>query len=194
MKCAIVEVLRYTITHLLLRSLSQCYPSSSPFPFPFPSHIVTCLTFLYLQECDDPCCNPRTCRPTDGAQCTKGECCSSTCQFKAYGTRCRSASGQCGIEEYCSGESSECPTDVYRQDGTTCNNNQAFCFSGECQTHDDQCQYHFGTGEQQNTRNGQCFWWANRESLSLSITKTLRGTPTVFTLLNCVSITSPMVA
>ena len=110
--------------------------------------VLSCIfVWLFLQECDDPCCNARTCRPRDGAQCTKGECCTSTCQFKAYGTRCRSSSGQCDIEEYCSGESSECPADVYKQDGTSCNNNQAYCFSGECQTYDDQCQYHFGSSE-----------------------------------------------
>lgn len=132
---------------------------------------------LFLQECDDPCCNARTCRPRDGAQCTKGECCTNTCQFKAYGTRCRSSSGQCDIEEYCSGESSECPTDVYKQDGTSCNNNQAYCFSGECQTYDDQCQYHFGSSEWSDMRICQCFLWVNRESLSLSIDQNTPGHP-----------------
>ena len=86
----------------------------------------------------------------DSAQCTKGECCTSTCQFKAAGTTCRSSSGQCDIEEYCSGESSECPADVYLQDGTSCNNNQAYCFSGECQTYNKQCQYHFRSSESLN--------------------------------------------
>ena len=34
------------------------------------------------EECNDHCCNARTCKPVTGAQCTKGECCTSTCQFK----------------------------------------------------------------------------------------------------------------
>ena len=99
------------------------------------------------EECIDPCCNARTCKPVTGAQCTKGECCTSTYQFKDYGTACRNASGQCDVEEYCSGQSSECPADVYKQDGAACNNGQAYCFSGECQTYNQQCQYHFGTSE-----------------------------------------------
>ena len=100
---------------------------------------------LQLQECNDPCCNARTCQMADGAQCTRGECCSNTCQFVSAGTTCRSSDGQCDIAEHCTGQSSECPTDVHAQDGSSCNNNQAYCFSGECRTYNAQCQEHFGT-------------------------------------------------
>ena len=77
------------------------------------------------------------------------DACSSTFntrgdQFRSYGTTCRAASGQCDIEEYCSGDSSECPVDTGLQDGTSCNSNTAFCYDGVCQTHDDQCRFHFG--------------------------------------------------
>jgi hypothetical protein len=98
-------------------------------------------------ECDDPCCDAATCRPAAGAQCTKGECCTSTCQFKSPGTTCRGSSGQCDIEERCTGQSAECPSDVYIQDGSSCNNGQNYCFSGDCKTYDAQCQTHFGTSK-----------------------------------------------
>ena len=74
----------------------------------------------------DPCCN------------------ATTCQFRSYGTPCRAASGQCDIEEYCSGYSSVCPDDTILQDGSSCNNNTAYCYDGVCQTYDDQCRFHFG--------------------------------------------------
>lgn len=99
------------------------------------------------KECDDPCCNATTCTLAAGAQCTRGECCSNECQFEAMGTTCRNASGECDIEEYCSGKSSECPEDLYLQDSSPCNNKQSYCFSGVCKTYDDQCQYHFRSSE-----------------------------------------------
>ena len=102
---------------------------------------------LLYKECDDPCCNATTCTLAAGAQCTRGECCTNECQFKSFGTVCRNASGLCDIEEYCSGQSSECPEDFYLQDSSPCNNNQSYCFSGMCKTYDDQCQYHFGSSE-----------------------------------------------
>ena len=103
--------------------------------------------FSFTKECNDPCCDARTCRMAAGAQCMRGECCTSTCQFKPAGTSCRSSSRECDIEEHCSGGSSECPADVYLQDGTPCSNNQSYCFSGECKSYDKQCQYHFQSSE-----------------------------------------------
>jgi hypothetical protein len=147
------------------------------------------------QECDDPCCNPSTCRPREGAQCTRGQCCTSTCQFKAYGTTCRSADGGCDIEEYCSGESSECPTDVYKQDGSACNSNGAYCFSGECQTYDDQCQYHFASSEQ-HSRYKECLMLLVGKQ-SICIIKHDQNTPDhplCLQSLNCASITACMAA
>lgn len=100
-----------------------------------------------VQECDDPCCNARTCQLADGAQCTRGECCSNTCRFLSAGTTCRGSTGQCDIIERCTGQSAECPEDVYHQDGTSCNNNQAYCYSGKCKTYNQQCQTHFRTSK-----------------------------------------------
>lgn len=39
------------------------------------------------------------------------------------GSQCRAPSGECDLGEYCNGQSSECPTDVYVQDGSQCSNN-----------------------------------------------------------------------
>ena len=104
------------------------------------------MTFAKIstQECTDPCCNARTCQLADGAECAAGPCCQSNCRFRPYGTICRAASGQCDIKEYCSGDSSECPADTNLLDGTSCNSDTAYCYDGVCQTHDDQCRFHFG--------------------------------------------------
>ena len=103
------------------------------------------MSLTFSQECDDPCCDAETCTLAAGAQCARGDCCSTNCQFKSSETVCRNASGDCDIEEHCSGYSGECPADVYLQDGSDCNNNQAYCFSGECKTYDAQCQELFLT-------------------------------------------------
>ena len=88
-----------------------------------------------------------TCRMAAGAQCTKGECCTSTCQFKSSNTVCRGSTGQCDIAEKCTGQSADCPADVFLQDGSTCNNGQAYCYSGQCKTYNAQCQRHFRTSK-----------------------------------------------
>ena len=102
---------------------------------------------LGIQECADPCCDATTCGLAVGAECTKGECCTNTCQFKSADTVCRASSGNCDIKERCTGQSADCPADVYLQDGSSCNNNQAFCFSGQCRTYNTQCQKHFRTSK-----------------------------------------------
>ena len=86
------------------------------------------------------------CQLAPGAQCSTGACCNSTCQFRAYGTTCRAATGECDIAEYCSGDSGECPADDHRLDGTACASNTGYCFDGECPSHNAQCQFHFGSG------------------------------------------------
>ena len=96
------------------------------------------------QECTDPCCNAATCQLASGAQCSAGACCTSTCQFVSYGTECRAASGECDIAEYCSGDSSDCPADETKLDGTSCSGNTGYCYSGMCPTHNAQCQRAFG--------------------------------------------------
>lgn len=95
-------------------------------------------------ECSDPCCDPTTCQLASGAECSEGPCCNSTCQYVSYGTPCRAASGECDIVEYCSGDSSDCPSDVHSANGAACRNATGFCYAGQCPTHDVQCQLAFG--------------------------------------------------
>ena len=95
-------------------------------------------------ECLDPCCNATTCQLASGAQCSAGACCTSTCQFVSYGTECRATTGECDIVEYCTGTSSDCPSDVHSLDGTPCDSSMGFCYAGQCPKHDDQCQLAFG--------------------------------------------------
>ena len=116
-------------------SLHFLTPSFPPYPLLFP-----------VQECTDNCCNANTCQLAAGAQCSAGACCNSTCQFRTYGTTCRTATGECDIAEYCSGDSGECPADDHRQYGTACASNTGYCYDGECPSHDAQCQFHYGSG------------------------------------------------
>lgn len=97
----------------------------------------------FLQECNDPCCDAATCRLVEGAQCPNGECCTEDCQFKTLGTECRAASQECDIAEFCMGNSSSCPTDRHKQDGTACNSREDFCYAGVCQIRDSQCMRFF---------------------------------------------------
>ena len=107
---------------------------------------IKLLYISMLQECDDPCCDASTCTLASTAQCSSGECCSDTCQFLTADTICRASAGECDIPETCTGQAAECPaSDLFVRDGSTCNNDQAYCYSGECKTYDAQCQKHFGT-------------------------------------------------
>ena len=100
-----------------------------------------------MQECLDRCCNATTCQLVASAACRAGECCLPNCLFVPYGTTCRNVSRECDIAEYCTGDSADCPKDVYLQDLTFCNDNESYCFSGSCNTRDKQCMEHFKTGK-----------------------------------------------
>ncbi|MEE6486572.1 hypothetical protein FKM82_014635 [Ascaphus truei] len=110
------------------------------------------------QECQNPCCNAATCRLTGGSQCAQGLCCNN-CKFRVGGTVCRPISGFCDLPEYCNGSHALCPGDVYMMDGYPCNNSQTYCYSGQCQTHDAQCQALFGTHTTKG--NDKCFQLRN---------------------------------
>ncbi|KAA0713744.1 Disintegrin and metalloproteinase domain-containing protein 9 [Triplophysa tibetana] len=97
------------------------------------------------EECmKDPCCEPKTCRLRSGAQCAYGVCCKN-CWFLPGGTVCRSSTDECDLPEYCNGTSALCQSDVFKQNGHPCKQEQAYCYNGQCQYHDTQCQAIFGT-------------------------------------------------
>lgn len=133
-------------TVLTLRASSVASSASLVCPqveINFSAHSYLHIMTVRPQECTDPCCNATSCTLRQGAQCSEGPCCSDSCQFLEVGTTCRAATQECDIMEYCSGSSSDCPRDVYRQDGTPCNQSLEFCFSGVCQSLDAQCQRFF---------------------------------------------------
>jgi disintegrin and metalloproteinase domain-containing protein 12 len=99
------------------------------------------------EECTDSCCNSTSCQLIAGAQCKGGPCCLPSCQFRPYGSVCRPNSNECDIEEYCTGDSGDCPRNSFLQNLTPCMGNESFCFSGHCQTRENQCQHHFGAGD-----------------------------------------------
>ncbi|XP_015422760.1 PREDICTED: disintegrin and metalloproteinase domain-containing protein 1-like [Myotis davidii] len=100
------------------------------------------------EQCDcgsacytDPCCD-QTCRLKGSAECSDGLCCFG-CRLKNKGFMCRSALGECDLPEYCDGTSAECPTDTYKQDGTSCGRLH-YCVGGLCRNPDNQCMAMYG--------------------------------------------------
>uniref|UniRef100_A0A0B8RZW1 Metalloproteinase (Type III) 2b n=1 Tax=Philothamnus irregularis TaxID=1899461 RepID=A0A0B8RZW1_9SAUR len=96
------------------------------------------------QNCQSACCNATTCKMQPGVQCDSGECC-ERCRIKGAGVECRAAKDDCDLAEHCTGQSAECPTDLFRRNGQPCQNNQGYCYNGTCPTLTKQCSDVFGT-------------------------------------------------
>uniref|UniRef100_H3DGJ5 ADAM metallopeptidase domain 8a n=1 Tax=Tetraodon nigroviridis TaxID=99883 RepID=H3DGJ5_TETNG len=95
------------------------------------------------KECRNPCCNATTCKLAAGAQCAAGECC-HRCQLKATGSVCRPKSGDCDLEEYCTGFSASCPRDAFTSNGLACNRGAGYCYNGQCPSHQQHCRRLWG--------------------------------------------------
>ncbi|KAI2926861.1 hypothetical protein CBS63078_2163 [Aspergillus niger] len=97
---------------------------------------------------DNNCCDAKTCKFKSGAVCddSNDSCCSS-CQFSSAGTVCRASRGDCDVAETCSGNSSTCPTDSFKKDGTSCGSSGSglACASGQCTSRDYQCRSVMGS-------------------------------------------------
>ncbi|XP_026768415.1 disintegrin and metalloproteinase domain-containing protein 23 isoform X2 [Pangasianodon hypophthalmus] len=93
-------------------------------------------------ECYKECC--KKCSLSNGAHCSDGPCCNSTCLFYPRGFSCRYAVNDCDISETCSGDSGQCPPNLHKQDGSLCHLDQGRCYSGECKTRENQCKYVWG--------------------------------------------------
>jgi len=69
---------------------------------------------------DSACCDPQTCKFRAGAVCDPGSstCCTGNCRF-APGTQVcrRSRDDRCDAQEFCTGNSSTCPTDIVKPNG-----------------------------------------------------------------------------
>ncbi|XP_049535642.1 disintegrin and metalloproteinase domain-containing protein 12-like [Anopheles darlingi] len=96
-------------------------------------------------QCNNACCDPSTCRLRGNATCATGACCDlGTCQPRMAGTECRRAGGECDLAEYCDGQSELCPADVYLRDTSPCAGGHAYCYRGQCNSRDRQCQLLWG--------------------------------------------------
>ncbi|KAM4525450.1 disintegrin and metalloproteinase domain-containing protein 11 isoform 1-T1 [Odontesthes bonariensis] len=87
------------------------------------------------------CC--KKCTLTHNAICSNGLCCRD-CKYELRGVTCRDAVTDCDIPETCTGDSSQCPHNVHKLDGYTCNAGQGRCYGGRCKTRDGQCRTLWG--------------------------------------------------
>ena len=87
------------------------------------------------------CCDPATCKYTQGSRCDPAneECCTTQCGFMGNGTVCRTSSGPCDPQEVCPGTSAGCPADKSSPDGDSCGTGLT-CASGRCTSRDLQCK------------------------------------------------------
>uniref|UniRef100_A0A8C1K7I3 ADAM metallopeptidase domain 8b n=1 Tax=Cyprinus carpio TaxID=7962 RepID=A0A8C1K7I3_CYPCA len=101
-------------------------------------------------ECENPCCDPVTCRLTEGSQCAHGDCCEN-CQIKDAESVCRASVNECDVPEYCTGQSEQCPENDFKMNGIPCSSGQGYCYNGQCPTHLQHCQRLWGTGAKKGT-------------------------------------------
>ncbi|XP_040417324.1 disintegrin and metalloproteinase domain-containing protein 23 isoform X8 [Cygnus olor] len=97
----------------------------------------------FRMECYADCC--KKCSLSNGAHCSDGPCCNTSCLFFPRGYDCRYAVNECDIAEFCTGDSGQCPPNLRKQDGYACDSNQGRCYNGECKTRDNQCKYIWGS-------------------------------------------------
>lgn len=67
-------------------------------------------------------------------------------QLLAPGVVCRESTNECDLPEVCSGQTGQCPPDVYKKDGNPCSDNKGYCFNGVCPALDLQCEQIWGYG------------------------------------------------
>ncbi|XP_048026755.1 disintegrin and metalloproteinase domain-containing protein 8 [Megalobrama amblycephala] len=97
-----------------------------------------------VEECGNPCCDPTTCRLTEGSQCAQGDCCEN-CQIKDSENLCRAAVNECDVPEYCTGLSEKCPENDFKMNGIPCSSGKGYCYNGQCPTLLKHCQRLWGT-------------------------------------------------
>ncbi|ROL41008.1 Disintegrin and metalloproteinase domain-containing protein 8 [Anabarilius grahami] len=97
-----------------------------------------------VEECGNPCCDPTTCRLTEGSQCAHGDCCEN-CQIKDAENLCRAAVNECDVPEYCTGLSEKCPENDFKMNGIPCSSGKGYCYNGQCPTLLKHCQRLWGT-------------------------------------------------
>ncbi|XP_078056482.1 disintegrin and metalloproteinase domain-containing protein 12-like [Mustelus asterias] len=111
-------------------------------------------------ECLDSCCEPTTCKFKPGAKCASTGACCQDCKFLPAATICRPSRGECDLPEFCRGNFSDCPVNVFLKDGHTCSNGNLYCSDGICQSADKQCQEIWGEGA--TSAESMCYKVVNR--------------------------------
>uniref|UniRef100_A0A673A955 ADAM metallopeptidase domain 22 n=1 Tax=Sphaeramia orbicularis TaxID=375764 RepID=A0A673A955_9TELE len=106
-----------------------------------PGEECDCGTPAECAKEGENCC--KQCTLTQGSKCSNGLCCNN-CQMEFMGVVCRDAVNDCDIPENCTGNSGQCPPNVHKMDGYTCEKDQGRCFNGRCKTKDRQCKYIWG--------------------------------------------------
>ncbi|XP_068161064.1 disintegrin and metalloproteinase domain-containing protein 11-like [Antennarius striatus] len=109
------------------------------------------------------CC--KKCTLTHNAMCSNGLCCRD-CRYELRGVTCRDAVNDCDIPETCTGDARQCPHNVHKLDGYTCDAGQGRCYGGRCKTRDGQCRTLWGYNSadrfcyeklnSEGTENGNC--------------------------------------
>ncbi|CAJ0947354.1 unnamed protein product, partial [Mesorhabditis belari] len=99
------------------------------------------------EVCPYDCCDGKTCKLREGAECGAGSCCDlATCKRKSRATVCRRAIDVCDLPEYCNGETDECPANFFVQDGAFCPGYaDAYCYNGQCGSRDLECEKIWGS-------------------------------------------------
>lgn len=84
-----------------------------------------------FEDCQtDSCCDPITCKLKKEAQCAGGACCEN-CILRPQGTICRPEMNECDLPEFCTGDTGECPLDVYKKNGNQCGMNASGSYTGK---------------------------------------------------------------
>ncbi|XP_078061935.1 disintegrin and metalloproteinase domain-containing protein 12-like, partial [Mustelus asterias] len=112
-------------------------------------------------ECSNFCCEASTCKLKPGAECSSTGACCKNCLFLPAATICRPPRGECDLPEFCTGNSSDCPVNVFLKDGHTCSNGNLYCSDGICQSADKQCQEIWGEGA--TSAEDLCYQVTNEE-------------------------------
>ncbi|CAG7819520.1 unnamed protein product [Allacma fusca] len=115
-----------------------------------------------VSDCKDPCCRALVCTLKEGAECSNLEPCCKECKFKSKWKLCRPAENECDLPEYCSGKDFSCPPDIFRRNGHNCSHDNGYCFNGQCQTHQLQCNLLF-TDRLVTPATEHCYVRANGE-------------------------------
>ncbi|XP_061561913.1 disintegrin and metalloproteinase domain-containing protein 11-like isoform X2 [Phycodurus eques] len=115
-----------------------------------------CGTLVECARSGANCC--KKCTLTHNAMCSNGLCCRD-CKYELRGVTCREAVNDCDVPETCAGDSSQCPHNVHKLDGYTCEAGQGRCYGGRCKTRDGQCRSLWG----HNSADRFCYEKLNSE-------------------------------